>query len=63
MANHLENIHNNAKLYLTGEQGIYPVTIFMEMEDVGFNKSGLIRTISATSSALLIAHGETLLRN
>jgi hypothetical protein len=25
--------------YLTGEQGFYPVTNFMEMEEVDFNKS------------------------
>jgi REP element-mobilizing transposase RayT len=37
-ANPLEYMHSSAKLYLTGEQGIYPVTNFMEMEDVDFNK-------------------------
>ncbi|CAN5800134.1 hypothetical protein BH11BAC3_BH11BAC3_12210 [soil metagenome] len=32
-------IHSSAKFYLTGLQGIYPVTNFMEMEEVDFNKS------------------------
>jgi REP element-mobilizing transposase RayT len=28
--------HSSARFYLSGEQGIYPVTNFMEMEDVEF---------------------------
>ena len=34
--NPIEYIHSSAKYYLTGEQGIYPVTNFMEMLDVDF---------------------------
>ncbi len=34
-------MHSSAKYYLTGEQGIYPVTHFMEMEDVEFIKKGI----------------------
>ena len=33
-ANQLEYLHSSARFYLTGEQGIYTVTNFMEMEDV-----------------------------
>ena len=36
-ANPIEFLHCSAKFYLTGVQGIYPVTNFMEMEDVNFN--------------------------
>ena len=36
--NPIEYLHSSAKFYLTGEQGIYPVTNFMEMEDVNFNE-------------------------
>ena len=36
-ANPIEYLHSSAKFYLTGVQGIYPVTNFMEMEDVNFN--------------------------
>ena len=36
-ANPIEYIHSSAKFYLTGVQGIYPVTNFMEMEEVNFN--------------------------
>ena len=35
-----EYTHSSAKFYITGEQGIYPVTNFMEMEDVEFTKKG-----------------------
>ena len=38
--NSVEYLHSSAKFYLTGEQGIYPVTNFMEMEDVAFNSDG-----------------------
>ncbi|MDN3655404.1 hypothetical protein QWZ08_07200 [Ferruginibacter paludis] len=38
-ANPIDYIHSSAKFYLTGEQGIYPVTNFMEMEEVNFNFS------------------------
>lgn len=31
-------IHSSAKFYITGEQGIYPVTSYMDMEDVYLNK-------------------------
>jgi REP element-mobilizing transposase RayT len=37
-SNPLEYVHSSAKFYFTGKQGIYPVTNFMEMEDVDFNK-------------------------
>ena len=37
--NPLEYMHSSAKFYITGEQGFYPVTNFMEMEDVAFNES------------------------
>ena len=37
--NPLEYVHSSAKFYITGEQGFYPVTNFMEMEDVPFNDS------------------------
>lgn len=35
--NPLEYIHSSAKFYVSGQQGFYPVTNFMEMEDVAFN--------------------------
>ena len=35
----IEYIHSSARFYLTGVQDIYPVTNFMEMEEVDFNKS------------------------
>jgi REP element-mobilizing transposase RayT len=38
-ANPIEYIHSSAKFYLTGVQGIYPVTNFLEMEEVNFNLS------------------------
>ena len=37
--NPLEYIHSSAKFYITGEQGFYPVTNFMAMEDIAFNES------------------------
>jgi REP element-mobilizing transposase RayT len=37
--NAIEYIHSSARFYLTGVQGIYPVTNFMEMEEEDFNKS------------------------
>ena len=37
--NALDYIHSSAIFYLTGAQGFYPVTNFMEMEEVNFNKS------------------------
>jgi REP element-mobilizing transposase RayT len=30
--------HSSAKFYIAGEQGIYPVTNFMKMEDVAFTR-------------------------
>ena len=36
-ANPIEYFHSSAKFYLTGVQGIYPVTNFMKMEEVNFN--------------------------
>lgn len=33
-ANAIEYKHSSAKFYLTGEQGVYPVTNFMEMLDI-----------------------------
>jgi len=38
--NPIEYMHSSAKFYLTGEQGFYLVTNFMEMDDVDFNGSG-----------------------
>ena len=38
-ANPIEYLHSSAKFYLTGLQGIYPITNFMEMEEVNFNLS------------------------
>ena len=38
-ANPIKYIHSSGKFYLTGVQGIYPVTNFMEMEEVNFNLS------------------------
>ena len=35
--NPIEYIHSSARFYVTGVQGIYPVTNFMEMEDLNFN--------------------------
>ena len=32
-------IHSSAKFYLTGEQGIYPVTSFMELRDIDLTKT------------------------
>ena len=37
--NAIEYIHSSARFYLTGVQGIYPISNFMEMEEVDFNKS------------------------
>jgi len=31
-------IHSSAKFYVTGEQGIFPVTSFMELRDVDLTK-------------------------
>ncbi|MFT3681942.1 MAG: hypothetical protein QM791_16835 [Ferruginibacter sp.] len=36
----VEYAHSSAKYYITGEQGIYPVTNFMEMEDLDFDNNG-----------------------
>ena len=36
-ANPIIYIHSSAKFYLTGVQGIYPVTNFMEVGEVNFN--------------------------
>ena len=36
-SNPVEYIHSSAKFYLTGVQGVYTVTNFMEMEEVDFN--------------------------
>ena len=38
----VEYLNSSAKLYLTGEQGIYPVSNFMDMEDVEFVKRGSV---------------------
>jgi len=35
-ANSIVYIHSSARFYLTGVQGIYAVTNFMEMEEVDF---------------------------
>jgi len=32
-------IHSSAKFYITGEQGIYPVTSYMELRDVDLTKT------------------------
>ena len=34
-----EYIHSSAKFYVTGEQGIYPVTSFMELRDINLTKA------------------------
>jgi REP element-mobilizing transposase RayT len=34
----VEYPHSSAKFYIAGERGVYPVTNFMEMEDVEFTK-------------------------
>lgn len=34
--------HSSAKYYLTGEQGVYPVTSVMKMEDVDFLNAGIV---------------------
>jgi REP element-mobilizing transposase RayT len=39
-ASPVEYMHSSAKFYLTGQQGVYSVTNFMEMEDVAFLDSG-----------------------
>ncbi len=36
----VEYIHSSAHFYIAGKQGVYPVTNFMEMEDVKFIKGG-----------------------
>ena len=38
--NPVEYLHSSAKFYIAGEQGVYPVTNFMQMEDVQFTKGG-----------------------
>ena len=38
-ANPIEFLHSSSKFYLTGLQGIYPITNFMEMGEVNFNLS------------------------
>jgi REP element-mobilizing transposase RayT len=35
----VDYLHSSAKFYLTGEQGLYLVTSFMQMDDVDFNES------------------------
>ena len=39
-ANAMKYLHSSAKYYLTGEQGVYAVTNFMEMLDVCFDVTG-----------------------
>ena len=39
--NSIEYIYSSARFYLTGVQGVYPVTNFMEMEKIDFNKGKL----------------------
>ena len=34
-----EYTHSSAKFYVTGEQGIYPVTSFMELRDIDLTKA------------------------
>ena len=34
-----EYIHSSARFYVTGEQGIYPVTSFMELRDIDLTKA------------------------
>lgn len=36
--NPIEYLHRSARFYLTGVQSIFPVTNFMEMQDVNFNR-------------------------
>lgn len=33
-----DSIHSSAKYYIAGEEGAYPVTNFMQMEDISFVK-------------------------
>ena len=37
VTNSIEYFHSSAKFYLTALQRIYPITNFMEMEEVNFN--------------------------
>ena len=39
--NPMEYPHSSARFYITGQQGFYPVTNFMEMEDIAFNETGM----------------------
>ena len=39
-ANAMKYLHSSAKYYLTGEQGVYAVTNFMEMLDGSFDDNG-----------------------
>ena len=32
-------VHTSAKFYITGEQGVYPVTSFMELRDIDLTNS------------------------
>ena len=39
-ANPIEYVHSSAKFYLTGEQGVYVIVNFTEMEDIDYIKGG-----------------------
>ncbi|CAN5404176.1 hypothetical protein BH11BAC3_BH11BAC3_07760 [soil metagenome] len=36
--NPIEYLHSSAKFYLTGEQGIYPVLNFRELDDINLDR-------------------------
>ena len=37
-----EYVHSSAKYYYTGEQGIYPVMTYMELQDIDLTSRGMI---------------------
>lgn len=51
----VEYVHSSAEFYLTGEQGFYPLTNFMEMEEVDFNRIAEIN-LSSNKPGLEIQH-------
>ena len=60
--NPVDYLHSSAKYYLTGNQGKYPVTNFMEMGDIGLSarpwkcgesRAGCIRTIDGAAETRL----------
>ena len=55
------NVHSSAKFYLTGVQGIYPVTNVMEIEEVNFNLSKEWSNLTQRPRLCTRARWETLL--